>query len=89
MCIRDRYYDEKGNFKSKDVQKFYDDLKNNGDVNQYNEWLKQRKSIEYRMMARQLFANISGGITANKKEATELLNQRDQLADVDLSLIHI
>ena len=44
------------------------------DVNQYNEWLKQRKSIEYRMMARQLFANISGGITANKKEATELLN---------------
>ena len=78
-----QYYDEKGNFKSKDVQKFYDDLKNNGDVNQYNEWLKQRKSIEYRMMARQLFANISGGITANKKEATELLNQRDQLADVD------
>lgn len=78
-----QFYDEKGNFKSKDVEKFHEDLKNNGDVNQYNEWLKQRKGIEYRMMARLLFANISGGITANKKEATELLNQRDQMADVD------
>ena len=78
-----QFYDEKGNFKTKEVKKVYEDLKNTGDVNQYNEWLKLRKSIEYRMMARQLFANISTGITANKKEAAELLNQRDQLVDVD------
>ena len=78
-----QFYDEKGNFKTQEVKKIYEDLKNNGDVNQYNEWLKLRKSIEYRMMARQLFANVSTGITANKKEATELLNQRDQLAEVD------
>lgn len=75
-------YDEKGNFRLAEIKKQIEDLKN-GDVAQYNEWLKAKKGIEYRMMARQLFANISSGITANKKEASELLSQRDQLADVD------
>lgn len=75
-------YDEKGNFKLAQVKKQIEDLKQ-GDVNQYNEWLKVKKSIEYRMMARQLFANVSTGITANKKEATELIKQRDQLANID------
>jgi peptidyl-prolyl cis-trans isomerase D len=51
-----------------------------GDVNQYNEWLKAKKSIEYRMMARQLFANVTTGITANKKEAAELMKQRDEVS---------
>ena len=75
-------YDENGNFRLAEIKKQIEELKN-GDINQYNEWLKVKKGIEYRMMARQLFANISGGVTANKKEAAELLNQRDQLADVD------
>jgi peptidyl-prolyl cis-trans isomerase D len=35
------------------------------------------------MMARQLFANVSSGVTANKKEASELIKQRDQLANID------
>ena len=60
-----------------------EELKNNGDVNQYNEWLKAKKAIEYRMMARQLFANVTTGITANKKEAAELMKQRDEVADID------
>lgn len=75
-------YDEKGNFKLAQIKKQIEDLKQ-GDVNQYNEWLKVKKSIEYRMMARQLFANVSTGVTANKKEASELIKQRDQLADID------
>ena len=33
-----QFYDEKGNFKTKEVKKIYEDLKNTGDVNQYNEW---------------------------------------------------
>jgi peptidyl-prolyl cis-trans isomerase D len=49
----------------------------------YNQWLKTRKSIEYRLMARQVFANVSTGITTGKKEAEELMRERDQLADID------
>ena len=75
-------YDEKGNFKVVQIKKQIEDLKQ-GDVNQYNEWLKVKKSIEYRMMARQFFANVTTGVTANKKEAAELIKQRDQLANID------
>lgn len=75
-------FDEKGNFRLAEIKKQVEDLKN-GDVAQYNEWLKMKKGIEYRMMARQLFGNVTSGITTNKKEATELLNQRDQLAEID------
>lgn len=75
-------FDEKGNFRLAELKKQIESLKE-GDVNQYNEWLKVRKSIEYRIMARQLFSNVSNGITANKKEASEMLSQRDQVADVD------
>jgi hypothetical protein len=48
----------------------------------YNSWLKTRKSIEYRMMARQVFANVSTGITTSKKEVQEMMKQRDELADI-------
>jgi peptidyl-prolyl cis-trans isomerase D len=34
-------------------------------------------------MARQVFANVSTGITTGKKEAEELMRERDQLADID------
>lgn len=78
-----QYFDEKGNFKVADIKKQIEELKNGGNVQQYNEWLKQKKSIEYRMMARMLFANITNAITANKKEASELMKQRDEKADVD------
>ncbi len=76
-------FDEKGNFKVQELKKQIEDLKNSGEVQQYNQWLKTRKSIEYRMMARQLFANISTGITTSKKEAEEMMKQRDQLATID------
>ena len=75
-------YDEKGNFKVAEIKKQIEELQQK-DVNQYNEWLKVKKSIEYRMMARQLFANVSSAVTANKKEASELIKQRDQLANID------
>lgn len=76
-------FDEKGNFRSLEIRKQVEDLKNSGNIEMYNNWLRTRKSIEYRMMARQLFANVSAGITTSKKEAEVLMNQRDQLADID------
>jgi len=76
------FFDEKGNFKTQEVKKKVEDLKATSPEG-YNQWLKSRKSIEYRLMARQVFANLSSGITTGKKEAEELMKQRDQLADID------
>ncbi|KAF5305991.1 hypothetical protein FQR65_LT18621 [Abscondita terminalis] len=50
---------------------------------QYAGWIKMRKGIEYRIMARQFFANVTAGVTANNKEAAEILRERDQLANID------
>ncbi|NML58514.1 peptidylprolyl isomerase [Chryseobacterium cheonjiense] len=77
-----QFFDEKGNFKTQELKKQIEDMKA-GSPEGYNQWLKTRKSIEYRLMARQVFANISQGITTGKKEAEELMKQRDQLADID------
>ena len=75
-------FDEKGNFKVQELKGQVEQMKGTN-VEQYNNWLKTRKSIEYRMMARQLFANVTTGITASKKEAEEIIRQRDQVADID------
>lgn len=75
-------FDEKGNFKVQEIKKQVEQMKSTN-VELYNNWLKTRKSIEYRMMARQLFANVTSGITVSKKEAEEIIKQRDQLADID------
>lgn len=77
-----QFFDEKGNFKTQELKKEIETLKNTNPQG-YNQWLKTRKTIEYRLMARQVFTNISGGITTGKKEAEELMKQRDQLADID------
>ncbi|WP_100075963.1 SurA N-terminal domain-containing protein [Chryseobacterium camelliae] len=75
-------FDEKGNFKTQELKKQIEEIKaTNPDA--YNQWLKTRKSIEYRLMARQVFANVSTGITTGKKEAEELMRERDQMADID------
>lgn len=76
-------FDAKGNFKSQEIKKQITELQNSGNVEMYNNWLRTRKAIEYRMMARQLFANVSTGITASKKEAEEMMRQRDQVANID------
>lgn len=76
-------FDAKGNFKVQEIKKQIEELRNSGNVEMYNNWLKTKKSIEYRMMARQLFANVSTGITVSKKEAEEMMKQRDQVADID------
>lgn len=76
-------FDAKGNFKVQEIKKQVEEVQKTGNVEMYNNWLKTRKSIEYRMMARQLFANISTGITVSKKEAEEMIKQRDQVADID------
>jgi len=75
-------FDEKGNFKLQELKKEITNLQNTSPEG-YNQWLKTRKTIEYRIMARQVFANVSSGITTGKKEAEELMKQRDQLADID------
>jgi peptidyl-prolyl cis-trans isomerase D len=77
-----QFFDEKGNFKTQELKKEIETLKNTNPEG-YNQWLKTRKTVEYRLMARQVFTNISGGITTGKKEAEELMKQRDQLADID------
>ncbi len=77
-------FDEKGNFKTQELRAEIDRMKaDNLNPEAYNNWLKIRKAMEYRMMARQFFANVSGAITANNKEAAEILRQRDQMADID------
>lgn len=76
-------FDAKGNFKVQEIKKQILDLENSGNLEMQNNWLKTKTAIEYRMMARQLFANISTGITVSKKEAEEMMRQRDQLADID------
>ena len=75
-------FDEKGNFKVQEIKRQVEEMKGTN-VEVYNNWLKTRKSIEYRMMARQLFANVTTGITVSKKEAEEIMKERDQLADID------
>jgi peptidyl-prolyl cis-trans isomerase D len=75
-------FDAKGNFKVQEIKKQVDELKGTN-AEMYNNWLKTRKSIEYRMMARQLFANVTTGITVSKKEVEGLISQRDQMADID------
>ncbi|KQT24673.1 peptidylprolyl isomerase [Chryseobacterium sp. Leaf405] len=77
-----QFFDEKGNFKTQELKKQIEEMKATSPEG-YNQWLKTRKSIEYRLMARQVFANVSTGITTGKKEAEELMRQRDQLADID------
>ena len=76
-------FDAKGNFKVQEIKKQIEELQNSGNVEMYNNWLKTKKAIEYRMMARQLFANVSTGITVSKKEAEEMMKQRDQVANID------
>lgn len=76
-------FDEKGNFKTQEIKKQVEELQKSGNTEMYNSWLKTRKAIEYRMMARQVFANVTTGITVSKKEAQEMMRQRDQLANID------
>lgn len=75
-------FDEKGNFKLQDIKKQIEEAKNtNPEV--YNGWLKTRKSMEYRMMANLVFNNLNAGITTGKKEAEEMMKQKDNVADID------
>ena len=76
-------FDAKGNFKGQEIKKQIAELQTSGNVEMYNNWLRTRRTIEYRMMARQVFANVSTGITASKKEAEEMMKQRDQVANID------
>ncbi|WP_300672565.1 SurA N-terminal domain-containing protein [Soonwooa sp.] len=76
-------FDEKGNFKLQEIKKQIEGLQNAGQSEMYNNWLRTKKSIEYRMMARILFGNIGNGITASKKEADIIIKQRDEIANID------
>lgn len=76
-------FDEKGNFKLQELKGKVEALQTSGQVEAYNQWMKNRKSIEYRMMYKEISTNINAGITVSKKEAQEMMRQRDQLADID------
>lgn len=76
-------FDEKGIFKLQEIKKQIDELKNGSSPELYNQWSKLKKSIETRMMARQVFGSLSVGVTTGKKEAELMMKQRDQLAEID------
>lgn len=76
-------FDEKGNFKGQEIKKQIDDLENSGNLADLNNWKKVRKTIEYRIMARQIFANIANGVTTSKKEAAHIIKMRDDNALID------
>jgi len=82
FASQQQFFDEKGNFKTQELKKQIEELQKTSPEG-YNQWIKTKKSIEYRLMARQVFANVSAGITTGKKEAEELMKERDQLADID------
>ena len=77
-----QYFDEKGNFKLKDIKSEIEKSQATNPEN-YTFWLKNRKAIEYRMMARMLFGNITSGITTSKKEAELMVKFRDEMANID------
>lgn len=77
-----QYFDEKGNFKLKDIKSEIEKSQAMNPEN-YSFWLKNKKAIEYRMMARMLFGNITSGITTSKKEAELMMKFRDDMANID------
>ena len=77
-----QYFDEKGNFKLQEIKSEIEKAQATNPEN-YNFWLKNKKAIEYRMMARMLFGNITAGITVRKKEAELMMKFRDEMANID------
>ncbi len=77
-----QYFDEKGNFK---LQQLKSEIEASQASNpeSYSYWLKNKKAIEYRMMARMLFGNLTSGITTSKKEAELMIKFRDDMANID------
>ncbi len=77
-----QYFDEKGNFKLQEIKSEIEKSQTMNPDN-YSFWLKNKKAIEYRMMARMLFGNITSGITTSKKEAELMIKFRDDMANID------
>ena len=77
-----QYFDEKGNFKLQEIKSEIEKAQATNPEN-YNFWLKNKKAIEYRMMARMLFGNVTAGITVSKKEAELMMKFRDEMANID------
>ncbi len=77
-----QYFDEKGNFKLQEIKSEIEKSQATNPEN-YSFWLKNKKAIEYRMMARMLFGNITSGITTSKKEAELMVKFRDEVANID------
>lgn len=77
-----QYFDEKGNFKLQEIKSEIEKAQTSNPEN-YGFWLKNRKAIEYRMMARMFFSNVTAGITTSKKEAELMMKFRDEMANID------
>ena len=77
-----QYFDDKGNFKLQEIKSEIEKAQTANPEN-YAFWLKNRKAIEYRMMARMLFSNVTSGITTSKKEAELMMKFRDEMANID------
>ena len=77
-----QFYDEKGNFKLNELKSQIEKSQAERPED-YAFWLKNKKAIGYRMMARMLFGNITSGITTSKKEAELMIKFRDEMANID------
>ncbi|WP_379966576.1 SurA N-terminal domain-containing protein [Epilithonimonas sp. UC225_85] len=77
-----QFFDEKGNFKLQEFKSRIEKSQTES-PDDYNFWMKNKKAIEYRMMARMLFGNITSGITTSKKEAELMVKFRDEVANID------
>lgn len=79
-------FDQKGNFKVQEVKRRIQQMQQSTDPNvqeQYDNWLKMRKGMEYRIMARLFLSNVTAGVTANQTVAAELLKERDTKANIE------
>lgn len=75
-------FDSKGNFKVQELKNQIEVLRNTN-PQQYNFWLQNKSMIELRMMANQVFSNVTGGITMSNKVAEDMMKQRDAMMDIE------
>ncbi len=72
----DPMFAQNPNFNVSDFKKQIEQLKSSN-VDEYNSWLSFRKGIEYRIMARQVFTNLSGFGGIHQEISTNFQSDRE------------
>ena len=82
-----QFYDEKGNFKLNELKSQIEKSQAERPED-YAFWLKNKKAIGYRMMARMLFFFFSSGIKTSKKESVLMIKFRAVMASIDFVIVY-